>query len=257
MLRNLKALHGHTVLANDGEIGKVYDFYFHDDTWLIRYLVVDTGHWLPGRKVLVTPSALGKPDWTKLTFPVSLTRNQVEKSPDIDTDMPVSRQQEMDLHNYYDWPVYWNEPGLGAPFPAIAPLEPDPKDSKMATKDKGDPHLRSVKEVTGYHIHASDGEMGHIADFIVDDVGWGIRYLVVATYNWLPAKKVLISPQWLGEIHHWERDVHVALTKDSILQCPEFHAGGLVNREYEERLHDYYGRPGYWAESDPPDKVTR
>ena len=103
----------------------------------------------------------------------------------------------------------------------------------------------------------SDGEMGHIADFIVDDVGWGIRYLVVATYNWLPAKKVLISPQWLGEIHHWERDVHVALTKDSILQCPEFHAGGLVNREYEERLHDYYGRPGYWAESDPPDKVTR
>ena len=78
MLRSLKILLGETVVATDADIGKVHDFYFHDDTWIVRYLVVDTGHWLPGRKVLITPSALGKPDCDALTLPVALTRGQVE-----------------------------------------------------------------------------------------------------------------------------------------------------------------------------------
>jgi hypothetical protein len=252
MLRSVKTLFGYTVLAQDGDMGKVYDFYFHDDTWIIRYLVVDTGHWLPGRKVLVAPSALGRPNWEGLNFPVALTREQVEKSPDIDTAKPVSRQQELDLHNHYGWPLYWLDPGTGA-WPGVLPMAPifaPPRPSEMPTDAKVDSHLRSVREVKGYHIHATDGEMGHLEDFIADDAAWVVRYLVIRVSNWLPAKKVLISPQWLGEIRHFERKVNITMTRESILHCPEFHPGAFVNREYEERLYDYYGRPGYWVEAD-------
>ena len=261
MLRSLKAVHGYAVRAKDGEIGKVHDFYFHDDNWIVRYLVVDTGHWLPGRKVLVPPNALGKPNWEELSFPVALTREQVEKSPDIDTDKPVSRQQEVDLHNHYGWPFYWvgMEPGPGAwpPFvPAIPSWPEPPRAPETPAEAQADPHLRSVKEVKGYHIHASDGEMGHVADFIADDALWVIRYLVIHVSNWLPARKVLLSPQWLGEIRHWEKIVNVTVTQESILHCPEFHPCEFVNREYEARLYDYYGRPGYWEETPHADKAA-
>ena len=252
MLRSLKTLLGYSVLAKDGDMGKVHDFYFEDDTWIIRYLVVDTGHWLTGRKVLLTPGALGRPNWEKLAFPVALTREQVEKSPDIDTDKPVSHQQELDLYNHYGWPLYWLDPGTGA-WPGVTPMAPifsPPGPSEMAKDPKADPHLRSVREVTGYHVHASDGEMGHVEDFIADDALWVIRYMVGHVSNWLPAKKVLISPQWLGEIRHWERKVNVTMTQESILHCAEFEPRTFVNREYEERLYDYYGRPGYWEEKD-------
>jgi hypothetical protein len=252
MLRSLKVMHGYGVLAEDGEIGKVHDFYFHDDSWLIRYLVVDTGHWLPGRKVLIAPSVMERPNWERLTVPVALTREQVQKSPEIDTDRPVSRQQEADLHNYYGWPFYWVEPAVGmwppytSPTPVPVPAEP----SESAEQEHTDPHLRSQREILGYHIHASDGALGHMEDLIADDAVWIIRYLVVRTGKWPPAKRVLLSPHWLGEIRYDTREVTVALTREKILHCPQFHPGVAVNREYEERLYDYYGRPVYWAGSD-------
>jgi len=254
MLRSLKVLQGYTVRATDADIGQVHDFYFHDGTWLIRYLVVDTGHWLPGRKVLIPPGALRKPSWTAFAFPVALTRGQVEKSPDIDTDKPVSRQQELDLHNHFGWPAYWLDPGLGpglSPLPAMVPTALIPESTESAataTEAKAGSHLRSVREVMGYHIHACDGQMGHVEDFIAEDALWAIRYLVVDTRNWLPGKQVLISPQWLREIAYGERRVEVSLTLEDIRKCPEFHPATPVNREYEARLYDYYGRPGYWEE---------
>jgi hypothetical protein len=259
MLRSLTALYGYTVLATDGDIGKVHDFYFHDDSWKVRYLVVDTGHWLPGRKVLVPPRALGRPNWAGLNFPVALTREQVKQSPDIDAERPISRQQETELHTHYGWPAYWIDPGIG-PWPAITPLipipaPPEPSDTEAA--EHVDRHLRSVREVRGYHIHASDGDMGHVEDCIADDALWVIRYLVVDTGNWLPGKQVLVSPQWLKEISYMDRSVHVNLTRENIRHCPEFHPAAPVNREYEERLYDYYGRPGYWEEADQAGKANR
>ena len=164
MLRSLKAMHGYAVLAKDGDIGKVHDFFFHDDTWIIRYLVVDTGHWLPGRKVLVATNSLGKPNCGGFTFPVALTRLQVEKSPDIDTDQPVSRQQEAELHSHFGWPLYWTEPtsGVWPPFVSPAPILMPAPPSGPAPKEHGDPHLRSQRELAGYHIHASDGVLACI-----------------------------------------------------------------------------------------------
>jgi hypothetical protein len=137
------------------------------------------------------------------------------------------------------------EPVAGI-WPPIAPRAP--KSSEISAGQKGDPHLRSAHEVMHYYIHATDGEMGRTEDFIVDDAFWVIRYMVVDTGERRPEKKVLVSPQWLEGIHYSRREVAVSLTRARILQCPEFHPEALVNREYEERLYDYYGRPGYWED---------
>jgi hypothetical protein len=241
MLRSVKALYGYTIAATDGDIGGVYAFYFDDQAWTIRYLIVDTGTWLPGREVLISPAAVGQPQWEMRRLPVNLTQAQVENSPDIDTDQPVSRQYETALHDYYAWPVYWTaipvDPGGLAIPPELA--------ENLATRP-GDPHLRSTQEVIGYYIQASDGDLGHVEDFIIDDEDWTIRYMVIDTRNWLPGKKVVVSPEWITEVAWGESKVHVDLTREAIKNSPEYDPVESVNRLYEERLYDFYGRPKYW-----------
>jgi uncharacterized protein YrrD len=246
MLRSLKALKGYKIRATDGEIGKVHDFFFDDEFWIVRYVVVDTGHWLPGRKVLLTPGVLCDSDWQQHSFSVALTQEQVRTSPEVDTYMPVSRQREIQLHQHYGWPYYWTPTGAFAgalPLPAELP-EPAPK------APAGDPHLRSVREMIGYHVEASDGGIGGVDDFIAADANWVIRYLVVATRKWLPGKKVLIAPQWLvGPISWSTQTVKIIMTGENIKHSPEYDPAAPVNREYEGRLYDFYGRPHYWTEA--------
>jgi hypothetical protein len=236
MLRSIKGLRGYTLSATDGDVGKVREFYFDDRSWTIRYLVADTGNWLTDRLVLLSTTSLGNPDWEAKVFPVGLARKQVEESPPISADEPVSRQMEMDLHGYYGWPPYWH----GAAYMALAQLQ-------AKRKQRGDPHLRSTREVIGYHIQATDGEIGHVDDLIVDDEAWSIRYMIVDTRNWLPGKKVLVAPQWTADIDWAGRRVSVDLSQDAIENGPEFDPSMPVNREYEVRLYDYYGRPHYWT----------
>jgi len=100
MLRSLKKLFGNKILATDGQIGRVHDFYFDDQEWTVRYMVADTGGWLKGRLVLISPAALGEADWGAESFPVNLTRQQIGESPGIEEDLPVSRQQEIELQRY-------------------------------------------------------------------------------------------------------------------------------------------------------------
>jgi hypothetical protein len=236
MLRSIKDLRGYTIRATDGDVGKVREFYFDDQLWTVRYLVADTGNWLVDRLVLLSPVSLGNPDWEEKVFPVSLMREQVEGSPRIHTDKPVSRQMEVETHYYYGWPPYWH----AAPYITAA-------QTSDVEKRRGDPHLRSTREVIGYHIQAPDGEIGHVDDFIVEDDLWIIHYLVVDTGNWLPGKRVLVSPQWITEVNWAGRWVSVYLSKDVIQHSPEFDPSVPVNREYEVRLYDYYGRPHYWV----------
>jgi uncharacterized protein YrrD len=243
MLRSVKELFGYIIQATDGDIGKVYDFFFDDETWVIRYLIVESGGWLGGRKVLIIPSVLGEPNWESRSFPVALTKDQVEKSPDIDLAMPVHRQHEIELYSHYQWVPYW---GGAMPGGFLAPAPGESEKIKEKMKDEGDTHLRSAREILGYHIKASDGSIGHAADFILDDHVWVLRYIIVDTKNWLPGRKVLISPHWVTGISWKESMVHVDLTKDLIKDSPEYDPTAPINRRYEERLYDFYGRPKYW-----------
>jgi sporulation protein YlmC with PRC-barrel domain len=253
MLRSMEELLGYAIHAKDGDIGAVNDFFFDDESWTIRYLVVDTGTWLPGRLVLVSPIALKQPDWAANTLSVELTKKQVESSPDVDSNKPVSRQKEIELHQHFGWPYYWGGgvflAGGMSPIGEASDLHPKPSrtSASVATEEpEGDPHLRSSKEVTGYHIQATDGEIGHLEDFIVDDQNWAIRYMVVGTRNWWPGKKVLVSPQWIRRVSWEESKVYVELSRDAIKTSPEYEENLPITRAYESRLYDHYGRPTYW-----------
>jgi sporulation protein YlmC with PRC-barrel domain len=253
MLRRVKELQGYTIRATDGDIGHVDEFYFDDEKWTVRYLVVDTGGWLSGRQVLISPIALGEANWQERRLHVKLTRQQVENSPDIDTDRPVSRRQEIGYFQYYGWPYYWGGPGIwgGAMVPGYlavpAAAQEVVEEERRRAEQEGDPHLRSTKDVTGYTIQARDGEIGQVSDFILDDESWTIRYLVVDTGGWLPGKKVLVPPPWIEQVSWAEAAVSVDLSRDTIKNGPEWDPDAPISREYEERLHGYYGRSPYWA----------
>jgi sporulation protein YlmC with PRC-barrel domain len=223
MLFSLQSIIGYPIRANDGDLGTLTDFYFDDVTWTIRYMVAETGTWLSGRKVLISLAALGKPDWESRTFSVTLTCAQVRNSPDIDTEKPVYCQHETELHEYYQWPQYW-EGAYGGTF-GITPyplFENDSRQESSGSKRKDDMHLHSTRHVTGYHIHATDGEIGHVADFVVDDEKWHLHYLVVDIGKWLPGRKVLISPTWIKEVNWADTSVYLDRSREEVKNCPEF-----------------------------------
>ena len=250
MLRSLNSYRNQTLDARDGAIGKVHDFLFEDDSWAIRYAVADTKRWVPGRKVLIAAHALGQPDRVDDNLPVDLSRDQIKSSPDIDTDQPVSRQEQLSLHRHYGWPFYWSQPTpLGGPAMAhpdatVIPSQPiAAKPDTEAPKIAGDPHLRSLREVAGYRIEARDDRLGHVDDLIFSDEDWKVRYLVVDTRNWLPGKKVLVPPDWKVEDISWsDRTVAIGLDRATIKRAPEFEPELPIGRDYEQRLNDYYGR---------------
>ncbi|MFZ3049025.1 MAG: PRC-barrel domain-containing protein [Desulfatirhabdiaceae bacterium] len=223
MQYNINSMIDYEIRATDGDLGKVDEFYFDDETWTIRYIIAETGNWLERRKVLISPVAFGKPDPESRTIAVNLTRSQVKHSPDIDTQKPVFRQHEAQLNEYYQWP--WRG-GYGGSFGTTPlPLSDDEvlaEQEASAPEHRDDPNLRSTRQVTGYHIHAADGEIGHVEDFVVDDEDWTIRFLVVDTANWLPGKKVLLSPQWIKRVDWADSSVYYNLTRESVENSQEF-----------------------------------
>jgi hypothetical protein len=256
MLRSLKELKGCRLLALDGEVGRVDDFYFDDDAWFVRYLVADLGGWLPGRRVLVSPLALSQPDWEQQNVPVTLTKEQIEQSPGIDLDKSVSRQQQINLHEHYDWPAYWASGGvLGRRAIAMYPevlgetggVGESVEDNDLAeeiavTEPDNDPNLRSVNEVMGYAIQARDDEAGHLEDFIVDDLRWTIDYLIVGTRNWLPGKQIMLSPHWVERIDWTTAKIFFGLDQETIKNSPEYDPAEPVNKRLESVDFDYHGR---------------
>jgi uncharacterized protein YrrD len=254
MLTNTARLKGFGIQATDGELGTVDQLYFDDKTWVIRYLVVETGGWLGGRQVLISPISIVDTDWQGRRVNVALTKDQVEHSPNIDTHQPVSRQHEAEYYGYYGYPYYWDGPYLwgAASYPAGVELAAELSREALAekvAKELTDSHLRSTSEVTGYNIEAADGEIGHVDGFIFDDEAWAIRYIEVATRNWWPGKKVLASPEWIERVSWIDSKVHVGLTRDAIQEAPEYLESEPITREYENRLHLHYGRPPYWLQA--------
>jgi hypothetical protein len=248
MLHKSETLRGYTLSGLDGEMGKVKEFYFDDQHWVVRYLVAETGNWLSDRQVLISPHALTAVNLDELTIAVNLTKKQIEGSPSLNTDKPVSRQYEVEYYGYYGWPIYWG----GMPYPYLMPsLEKGNGPAKE--EHKGDPHLRSTQRVIGNYVQATDGSIGHIADFMIDDQTWAIRYLIVDTRNWWPGKKVLVSPAWIERISGPETKVYVNLSRSQIKESPEYTDDFQITRDYENKLHQHYDRKGYWVD-EPDDK---
>ncbi len=267
MLWRCSDLDGYEIAATDGAIGSVDDMLFETARWTLRWLVVDTGRWLSGRQVLLATASLGHPDAAAGRIPVDLTRRQVEESPPFAMDRPLSRDVETSLYDYYGWTPYWDGdlfppvgylPG-GAGAPDLVPPPPEPGDAVNAAGYKpgsgaslldataGEPELRSVGDTMGYAIRAADGDIGHAEDFLVEEEGWRIRYVVVDTRNWLPGRRVLVSPQWISGVDWREQRVHVDLTRRAIEESPLYDPTRPLDRAYEAELHRYYGREGYWS----------
>lgn len=265
MLRNLHDMEKFSILATDGEIGRVKDSYFDDASWVIRYLIVEAGSWLDSKMVLISPIAIHKPKWTERVLPVQMTKAKVKQSPDIDTDQPVSLQNQMQYHDYYGYPYYWGGAGMWGsglyPY-AMMPGYDDAGEDREARKAaaeaytrvelaryrNADPHLRSCKAVVGYHIHATDGEIGHVEGFLFDQDTWAIRYMVVNTSNWWVGHKVLIAPEWITGVQWASQTVAVAMSREAVKTAPTFLSTEQMNRGREADLYAHYGRPGYWPE---------
>lgn len=256
MLLSLDVLRGSAVEAADGRIGSIDDVYFDDRSSAVRYLVVDTGTWLSGRKVLLTPDAFTRFDPDARTASTRLTSEQVRSSPGIDSHRPLSRQMEEDLHQHYGWAPYWAggaAPALAIPWgPAVPIAEPLPHRSvveeELAERQRSedDPHLRSAREVTGYYIHAKDGDIGHVSDLLFGEHLGHIRYVVVDTANWLPGRKVLVAVKWFHDVNFSDRTITADLTKEEIRSSPEYDPAQIAGGDYETRLWTHYGRTPYW-----------
>ncbi len=259
MLRSLNEITGKAIHATDGDIGSVSDFYFDDSTWTIRYLVADTGTWLFGRQVLISPSAFQSIDWKESKFAVNLTKQQVSTSPAVDTQSPISRQQEEDLASHYNWPVYWGGgyAGVYGSYPNVAGMVPVPMridadgPAPAVNEPAIDPSLRSTHEVVGYHIGATDGDVGHVEDFIFDETTWTLKFLVVATRNWLPGKKVLIAPEWISNVDWMAQKVKVKVSAEAIKDSPEYDHSKPLTPVYEESLRGHYEPAGVKIKSGP------
>jgi hypothetical protein len=252
MLRSLKTLEKYKVSATDGDVGSVANFLMDDACWTVRYLVVDTGGLLGGREVLITPIAFREVDYSARRFRLTISMAKVENSPSIDWDLPVSQQHERDYHRYYGYPNYWGYGGLwgmGAYPAAMASGGYEPSRDRPG-EPPADVHLRSAKDVTGYHIEATDGSIGHVKDFVVDDETWEVRYMVVATTNWWPGKSVLVSPKWATRISWADRTAYLGITRDAIRTSPEWSATYPVARAYEEQLNRHYGGIPGWSSRD-------
>lgn len=244
------------VNATDGELGKVKDVYFDEDQWVIRYLVVDTQKWLPGRKVLVSPVSFDTVDFENRNVNVLESKDKIKDSPHIDVHQPVSRRQEKQLNAHYGWPSYWT--GMNENFHVWGrygtPLEmmnSAPDQQTEPEPSEQDQKLRSVNEIKGdlnsYRIQARDGEIGHVTDFIVDEENWKIRYLMVETRNWLPGRFVVLSTDWIEDINWREQRVAVNLPKEKIKNGPYFDPDRTTfTREEEEKLYESYDKSPYF-----------
>lgn len=222
MKHDVNSLIGYKIAATDGELGTVKDFYFDDKAWTIRYLVVETGSWLSSRKVLVSPQVVSSGFRTPGQFNVSLTMDQIKNSPDIDTDLPVSRQLEEVLHLHHSWQNYWDNSffGGGTSGDTLQANEVGGRNVNITTEY--DANLRSAAEVSGYHIHALGGEIGHVNNFLIDDAAWTLTTFVVDTKNHFGGKKVLIDVAHVDAVQWYNYEVFLNITRDAVEQSPEY-----------------------------------
>jgi hypothetical protein len=252
MLRTINALRDCAIKAGDGEVGSLYDFYLDDESWTIRYILVATGTWLAGRKVLISAAAIATVAWDSPALQVAASRAQIENSPSIDTEQPISRRDEKALLDHYGYPYYWTGPYLwGSSESPSGDAQPTDPEKQIVGVEAGeeDVHLRSVGSVTNYSIQAKDGEIGYPRGFLIDDKTWKIRYMIVDTGSWWPRKKVLVSPDWIASGALKDSKLDVDLFRDAVKTAPEYTQATPVDPAYEKRLYAHYSRLRYSPEA--------
>ena len=251
MLLRAKELDGCKVAATDGELGEIKDFFFDVDDWTLRYFVIETGNWLSRRRVLIAPDAVDQPAFTAepRELRVKLTQEQIRNSPDVDTEMPFSRQQETAYRDYYAWPIYWpmatfTAGGVGVAPPLVSAHQPTHDEAEAAKlgQQQEDVRLRSAHEVRGYGLRATGGSVGHIRDFVLDDGDWRVAYLVIDTGNWLPGKDVLIAPDWISGVSWSDSEVTTELNTEQVKTAPEYDDKAEITPMYQRALREHYGR---------------
>jgi hypothetical protein len=254
MLLVARALDGYKIAALDGSVGIVSDFLFDDGTWGLRWLVVSAGGWWTDHTVLLQPSSITRIDREKRAVHVALTQAKIKSSPELTQDPPVSRQMEASLYNHYGWDPLWGGDGyflngiITTPLGLTRSMESSAASAPESFGDgfgEGDPHLRSIKAVTGAHIHAQDGDIGHLQNFLIDDATWSIRYLIADTSNWWMGKQVLLSPYSVREIDWPSNKVSVTVTRAQVKASPTWDPVAIIEQVYERRLHSHYGWRGY------------
>lgn len=256
MLRGANRMTGYRIRAVDGEIGKAADWLFDDRSWAVRYLVADTGYWLPGRLVLLAPAVVASAREDEKIIEVGLTMQQIEESPPVDAGRPVSRQHELALQRHYGWPAYWSAAGglagtgqIDALGPALVPGDLAPASSAAREPETApDPGLHSAKELAGYIVQAADGEAGRVRDLILDDEDWLVRYILVDTRPWWPGGDVVIDTGTVREVNWADEALAVALTAEDVLHSPPYDPSRPMNRELQRKR---YGSHRHHQEQEP------
>lgn len=252
MLRRLATIRDCMLSATDGDIGLARDVLFDDETWTVRYLLVKAGGWLRGREVLISPKSLGEVDSENHLIPTNLTQEQVRNSPQFDAAFPITRDQENEYHRYFGWPVYWSGlvVGIGSmPLPMRPETDESVRTKAASIPDKEDvkgptaghvSRVRSAREVEGYHVHANDGDIGHVEEYLIDSWDWQVKFLVVGTRNWWPGRKVVIPTSSFEHVDWLNRSVITHLSRDQVRNAPEF-SPAVFDEGYEDSLKGYYG----------------
>jgi len=253
MLLALSDLNGYRMEAAATTIGVIADCLFDDRTWKVRWLVVDAGSWLTGRRLLVHPSAVMQTDHERCVVAVDLTIAQLANGPSVRMGSPICRDVEERFFDYYGWDPYWGDSAFGAnalaaPLGVASVLEERQPGSPHGAANRqpdGDPHLRSIAGVTGFHVAAIDGGIGHVDAFLVREPEWVIRYLVADTRNWWPGRHVLLSPFAVASIRWADREVELDVMRASVTAAPQWDHDGPMADGYERLLHGHYNWPGY------------
>lgn len=241
MKYSLKNLIGYSIETLDGPKGKVKDFLFNEENWVVRYLDAEFGNLSKEKRVLIPKPALKEPDWDRDKFYVNLKKEDIESCPDLDDRRPVSREYESALSKHYNIPHYWPYYYVPAGAPMFFPPRPLSSPRKIINEKDLDTSLRSFREVEEYQITAIDGKMGHVEDLIVADEDWQIVYAIVDTSNWVPwSKKIMLAIDWLEDISYVEKEVKIGLTTDTIKDAPEFDNSSTLTLEDEKSLYDFY-----------------
>ncbi|HKK58697.1 MAG TPA: PRC-barrel domain-containing protein [Salinivirga sp.] len=241
MKRSLKALLGFDLATTDKEKGKVKDFLFDEERWVIRYLEADQGKILPSKQVLIPRVFLDQPEWSKGKFPVKMSKEDIEKCPATDETLPVSRKYEQELAEHLQLNNYW---AVAPPIIGTSAYPPRPivTPENQVKEEDVDTNLRSFKEVIGYEVDTSDGSYGELTDIIIDDDDWQIVYFVTNSKYTDTEREVMLAIGWIKEISYVNQRITLEIDFKNMVHAPEYHPATPVNIEFEKKVYDFYGR---------------